>query len=71
MMAQQNHLINCEYLILDNDRIFSRHLKRVRVPNFRVLKDVDITFEPNLVPRIFPLGSANGGGKSTLLQLMN
>jgi ABC-type dipeptide/oligopeptide/nickel transport system ATPase subunit len=46
------------------------HLKRVRVPNFRVLKDVDITFEPNLVPRIFPLGSANGGGKSTLLQLI-
>jgi predicted ATP-dependent endonuclease of OLD family len=46
------------------------HLKRVRVPNFRVLKDVDITFESNLVPRIFPLGSVNGGGKSTLLQLI-
>ncbi|MGL5836664.1 MAG: AAA family ATPase [Waterburya sp.] len=46
------------------------HLKRVRVPNFRVLKDVDITFEPDLVPRIYPLGSANGGGKSTLLQLI-
>jgi AAA ATPase domain len=45
-------------------------LKRVRVPNFRVLKDVDITFEPDLVPRIFPLGSLNGGGKSTLLQLI-
>jgi predicted ATP-dependent endonuclease of OLD family len=46
------------------------HLKRVRVPDFRVLKDVDITFEPDLVPRIFPLGSLNGGGKSTLLQLI-
>jgi hypothetical protein len=46
------------------------HLKRVRIPNFRVLQDVDITFEPDLVPRIFPLGSINGGGKSTLLQLI-
>jgi predicted ATP-binding protein involved in virulence len=46
------------------------HLKRVRVPDFRVLKDIDITFEQDLVPRIFPLGSLNGGGKSTLLQLI-
>jgi AAA ATPase domain len=46
------------------------HLKRIRVPNFRVLKDIDISFEPDLVPRIFPLGSINGGGKSTLLQLI-
>jgi hypothetical protein len=46
------------------------HLKRVIVPDFRVLKDIDITFEPDLVPRIFPLGSLNGGGKSTLLQLI-
>ncbi|MEQ8969899.1 MAG: AAA family ATPase [Coleofasciculus sp. C1-SOL-03] len=46
------------------------HLQRIRVPDFRVLKDVDITFENNFVPRIFPLGSLNGGGKSTLLQLI-
>jgi ABC-type dipeptide/oligopeptide/nickel transport system ATPase component len=46
------------------------HLKRIVVPDFRVLKDVDISFEPDLVPRIFPLGSLNGGGKSTLLQLI-
>ncbi len=46
------------------------HLKRIRIPNFRVLKDVDISFEPDLVPQIFPLGSINGGGKSTLLQLI-
>jgi predicted nucleic acid-binding Zn-ribbon protein len=46
------------------------HLKRIRVPNFRVLKDVDISFELDLVPQIFPLGSINGGGKSTLLQLI-
>lgn len=45
-------------------------LLRVRVPNFRALKDVDITFEKDFVPQIFPLGSLNGGGKSTLLQLI-
>lgn len=45
-------------------------LQRIQVPNFRALKDVDITFEPEFSPRIFPLGSLNGGGKSTLLQLI-
>ncbi|MEQ9548413.1 MAG: hypothetical protein RIM23_02160 [Coleofasciculus sp. G3-WIS-01] len=33
------------------------HLQRIRVPDFRVLKDVDITFENDFVPKIFPLGS--------------
>jgi predicted ATP-dependent endonuclease of OLD family len=46
------------------------HLQRVQVPDFRVLKDVDITFEKDFNPRVFPLGSQNGGGKSTLLQLI-
>jgi len=46
------------------------HLLRIQVPDFRVLKDVDITFEKEFTPRIFPLGSQNGGGKSTLLQLI-
>ena len=46
------------------------HLQRVQVPDFRVLKDIDITFEKDFSPRIFPLGSLNGGGKSTLLQLI-
>jgi energy-coupling factor transporter ATP-binding protein EcfA2 len=45
-------------------------LKRIQVPDFRVLKNVDITFDPQLEPRVFPLGSQNGGGKSTLLQLI-
>ncbi|MBD2531033.1 AAA family ATPase [Nostoc flagelliforme FACHB-838] len=45
-------------------------LLRVRVPDFRILKNVDITFEPEFIPSIFPLGSQNGGGKSTLLQLI-
>ena len=46
------------------------HLQRVQVPDFRVLNDVDITFERDFNPRVFPLGSQNGGGKSTLLQLI-
>ncbi len=45
-------------------------LVRVQVPEFRALKDVDITFEPEFTPQVFPLGSLNGGGKSTLLQLI-
>jgi hypothetical protein len=45
-------------------------LLRVQVPEFRVLKDVDISFEPDFTPQVFPLGSLNGGGKSTLLQLV-
>ncbi|MCU0544607.1 MAG: ATP-binding protein [Oscillatoriaceae cyanobacterium Prado104] len=46
------------------------HLLRVQVPDFRGLKNIDITFEKDFFPRIFPLGSLNGGGKSTLLQLI-
>jgi predicted ATPase len=46
------------------------HLLRIQVPDFRGLKDIDITFEKDFFPKIFPLGSQNGGGKSTLLQLI-
>ncbi|MEL7039127.1 MAG: ATP-binding protein, partial [Cyanobacteria bacterium J06592_8] len=46
------------------------HLQRVQVHDFRVLKNIDISFEKEFEPRIFPLGSLNGGGKSTLLQLI-
>ena len=46
------------------------HLLRVQVPDFRVLKDIDITFEQTFNPNVFPLGSLNGGGKSTFLQLI-
>ncbi|MEM8642777.1 MAG: AAA family ATPase [Cyanobacteria bacterium P01_G01_bin.54] len=45
-------------------------LLRVQVPEFRALKNVDISFEPDFKPSIFPLASQNGGGKSTLLQLI-
>lgn len=45
-------------------------LLRVQVPEFRALKDVDISFDPNFTPQVFPLGSLNGGGKSTFLQLV-
>lgn len=45
-------------------------LLRIQVPDFRVLKNVDINFEKEFIPSIFPIGSQNGGGKSTLLQLI-
>jgi predicted ATP-binding protein involved in virulence len=45
-------------------------LQRVQIPNFRVLKDIDITFEEYHTPQIFPLASQNGGGKSTFLHLV-
>ncbi|NER07637.1 MAG: ATP-binding protein, partial [Okeania sp. SIO3C4] len=38
--------------------------------NFKVLRNVDITFEEYFEPKVFPVGSVNGGGKSTLLQLI-
>lgn len=48
----------------------SVHISRIQVPDFRALKNIDIAFETDLTPRIFPLGSLNSGGKSTLLQLV-
>lgn len=45
-------------------------LKKIKIPDFRVLKNVELHFEPEFTPAVFPLGSLNGGGKSTLLQLV-
>lgn len=46
------------------------YLEKICVPDFRALKNVEICFEREFTPSIFPLGSLNGGGKSTLLQLI-
>jgi len=46
------------------------YLSRVQIPNFRILKDIDLSFEHEFIPHIFPVASLNGGGKSTLLQLI-
>ncbi|MEL6438792.1 MAG: AAA family ATPase [Cyanobacteria bacterium J06621_8] len=45
-------------------------LLKVNVPNFRNLQNVELTFEPDLSPAVFPIASQNGGRKSTLLQLI-
>ncbi|TAF57179.1 MAG: hypothetical protein EAZ61_01995 [Oscillatoriales cyanobacterium] len=45
-------------------------LKTIKVKQFRVLNDFDISFERKLSASVFPVGSLNGGGKSTLLQLI-
>jgi len=46
------------------------HLRRVQIPDYRVLQGVDLRFDAGVSPQVFPLGSENGGGKSTLLQLV-
>lgn len=45
-------------------------LKKLKIYDFRVLKDVELSFEPEFTPTVYPLGSLNGGGKSTVLQLV-
>lgn len=45
-------------------------VEKIEVPAFRVLRDVVLEFDRSYRPTIFPLGSENGGGKSTLLQLL-
>ncbi len=45
-------------------------IRRIEVPGFRVLQNVEMEFDPAFDPQIFPIGSENGGGKSTLLQLV-
>lgn len=45
-------------------------LLHLKVTDFRALRDVDLTFDASFTPAVFPLGSQNGGGKSTLLQLL-
>lgn len=60
----------CGLLIKLKDYYLFMYLQRIQVPDFRALKDIDISFEKEFIPRIFPLGSQNGGGKSTLLQLI-
>jgi hypothetical protein len=32
-------------------------LLRVQVPDFRVLKNIDLSFEKDFFPQIFPIGS--------------
>ena len=46
------------------------HLERIKIPGYRVLSNVDMLFEKDYEPQVFPIGSENGGGKSTLLQLI-
>ena len=45
-------------------------VEKIEIPAFRVLRDVVLEFDRSYHPTIFPMGSENGGGKSTLLQLI-
>jgi hypothetical protein len=46
------------------------YIEKIEIPAFRVLRDVVLEFGEVYDPQIFPIGSENGGGKSTLLQLV-
>lgn len=45
-------------------------LVRVQVPEFRALKNIDIAFERDFFPSIFPLGGQNVGANSAFLQFI-
>ena len=46
------------------------YVEKIEIPAFRVLRNVVLEFGGGYEPQIFPIGSENGGGKSTLLQLV-
>lgn len=46
------------------------YVEKMEIPSFRVLHDVVLEFGGVYAPQVFPLGSENGGGKSTALQLI-
>jgi predicted ATP-dependent endonuclease of OLD family len=46
------------------------YVEKIEIPAFRVLRNVVLDFSGGYEPQIFPIGSENGGGKSTLLQLV-
>ncbi|MFK5976459.1 MAG: hypothetical protein QM493_08130 [Sulfurovum sp.] len=45
-------------------------LKNIKIENYKILNKLDMTFNSSFSPTIFPVASLNGGGKSTLLQLV-
>ncbi len=45
-------------------------IKKISFDNFKVLEDISINFEEKQNHNVFPIISANGGGKSTLLQFI-
>lgn len=46
------------------------YIEKIEIPAFRVLRGVTLDFGGGYDPKVFPVGSENGGGKSTLLQLV-
>lgn len=46
------------------------HLESIKIPEFKVIKNLELTFESKLIPRIYPVVGANGSGKSTMLELL-
>lgn len=45
-------------------------LTKIKIPEYKILKDIDINLTSYKDHNVFPIISYNGGGKSTLLQLI-
>jgi len=62
-------LLSCNNLILQpkDKKMF---LKRLKIPDFKVLQNIDIEYERHDGRPTYPVISLNGGGKSTLLQFI-
>ncbi len=45
-------------------------IRKISLEQYKVLEDVEINFEPKEKHSVFPIISINGGGKSTLLQVV-
>jgi len=45
-------------------------IEKIKIHDYKILQDIELNFNKNFIPRLFPIGSQNGGGKSTLLQLI-
>jgi len=50
--------------------VLNMYIEKIEIPAFRVLRGVTLDFGGGYDPKVFPVGSENGGGKSTLLQLV-
>lgn len=62
-------MLSCNNLILQpkDKKMF---LKRLKIPDFKVLQNIDIEYERHDGRPTYPVISLNGGGKSTLLQFI-
>jgi predicted ATPase len=45
-------------------------IEKIKIHDYKILQDIELSFNKEFDRKLFPVGSQNGGGKSTLLQLV-